>query len=590
MSTRRQWRVADARKALRKIPILADIDAKQLNDLASAVDRQHVPAYEWLFHLGEPSDAIYVIDSGRFAAVGADGQVIREMAAGDSIGDLGVISESVRSAGVKALRDGVVWRIAAETFSEVLANTPQLQLAMVRAMARMLRDSRSANVSSAPRVIGILSAGYAVAAPVVDAIATRLGSYGSIAVVAPPVEKTAAVAAHADLVEAFAETLDRAERSHDWVLVVADRGSGELWRRHVVAQSDRLVVLVDQAEPPEARDRLDAQGPVHLITLTEPDPGWWDLLVPVSHHPGDDDGIAALARRIAGRSIGLVLAGGGARGLAHFGVYEELTRAGIVIDRFGGTSAGAIAAAAFAQGMDADEATEAAHRFVGNGSPLGDYTIPAIALTRGTRIERLIGEFFGGSLIEHLPKGFFSVSADMITGEQIVHRRGSLSLAVRASISIPGLIPPVQYGERLLIDGGLLNNLPADVMCADGDGEVICVDLRRKFLPSRGFGLLPSIVQPPGFVRRLLTGTDVVLPPLQETLLRTVDLAASTGNLRELPRIAAIIEPDISTIGPLDFKKIDAAVEAGRVATRAVLEAQPHLVGETADPQVVNMI
>jgi NTE family protein len=590
MSTRREWRVADARKALRNVPILADIDAKQLNDLASAVDRLHIPAYEWLFRLGEPSDAIYVIDSGRFAAVGADGQVIREMAAGDSIGDLGVISGSARSAGVQALRDGVVWRIAGETFSEVLANTPQLQLAMVKAMAGMLRDSKSANISSAPRVIGVISTGYTVAAPFVDAIAARLGAYGSIAVVAPPVEKTGTVTAHAELVESFAETLDRAERSHDWVLVVADRGSGDLWQRYVVAQSDRLVVLVDQAEPPDALDWLDARGPVHLIALTEPDPSWWDLLEPVSHHPGDDDGIAAVARRIAGRSFGLVLAGGGARGLAHFGVYEELTRAGIVIDRFGGTSAGAIAAAAFAQGMTADEATDAAYRFVGNTSPLGDYTIPAIALTRGTRIERLLEEFFGGSMIEHLPKAFFSVSADMITGEQIVHRRGSLTLAVRASISIPGLIPPVQHDERLLIDGGLLNNLPADVMCADGDGEVICVDLRRKFLPSRGFGLLPAIVQPPGFVRRLLTGTDVALPPLQETLLRTVDLAASTGDLRALPRIAAIIEPDISTIGPLDFKKIDAAVEAGRLATRAMLEAQPHLIGASAAPQVANMI
>lgn len=408
--------------------------------------------------------------------------------------------------------------------------------------------------------------------------------------VAPPVDQTAGVTAHSEIVEAFAETLDRAERSHDWVLVVADRGSGELWRRYVVAQSDRLVVLVDQAEPPDELDRINAQGPVHLIALTELDPSWWDLLNPVSHHRGDDAGIAAVARRIAGRSYGLVLAGGGARGLAHFGVYEELTRAGIVVDRFGGTSAGAIAAAAFAQGMTADEATDAAYRFVGKSSPLGDYTLPAIALTRGTRIEGLLEDFFGGSLIENLPKGFFSVSADMITGEQIIHRRGSLTLAVRASISIPGLIPPVQHGERLLIDGGLLNNLPADVMCADGDGEVICVDLRRKFLPSKGFGLLPAIVQPPGFVRRLLTGTDVALPPLQETLLRTVDLAASTGNLRELPRIAAIVEPDISTIGPLDFKKIDAAVEAGRVATRAVLEANPHLVGATAEAQVANMI
>lgn len=579
MSAGRKWRAADARTALRNVPILGEIDDAQLDQLASAVDRQHITANEWLFHLGDPSDAIYVIDSGRFAAVGADGEVFREMASGDSIGDLGLIAGETRSAGVRALRDGVVWRIAAETFTEVLATTPQLQLAMLRVMAKMLRESRSVNMSQNPRVVGIVSTGDAAAAPVVDAIAARLQVHGRTAVIAPPVETTDAAADHDDLVEAFSETLDRAERSNDWVLVVADRGSGELWRRYVVAQSDRLVVLVDQPHPPKNLGRPNTQGPVHLITLTEPDPGWWDLLEPVSHHSGDADGIAALARRIAGRSLGLVLAGGGARGLAHFGVYEELTRAGIVIDRFGGTSAGAIAAAAFAMGMEAEEATEAARKSIGNVSPLGDYTLPAIALTRGGRIDRIVREIFGGALIEHLPRGFFSVSTDMITGEQIIHRRGSLALAVRASISIPGLLPPVQHGERLLIDGGLLNNLPADVMSADSDGEVICVDLRRKFLPSKGFGLLPAIVQPPGLVRRLLTGTDMALPPLQETLLRTVDLAASNGNLLELPRIAAIIRPDISAIGPLDFKKLDAALEVGRKATRAVLAAQPHLAG-----------
>jgi NTE family protein len=579
MSAKREWRAADARTALRNVPILAEIDDDQLDQLASTVDRQHVTANEWLFHLDDPSDAIYVIDSGRFAAVGADGEVFREMASGDSIGDLGLIAGATRSAGVRALRDGVVWRIDAETFTEVLTKTPQLQLAMLRVMAKMLQESRSVNISQSPRVVGILSTGDAVTAPIVEAITARLQAHGRTAVVAPPVETTAAATDHGELVEAFSEALDRAERSNDWVLMVADRGSGDLWRRYVVAQSDRLVVLVDQPHPPKNLARPNTQGPVHLITMTEPDPGWWDLLQPVSHHCGDADGIAALARRIAGRSLGLVLAGGGARGLAHFGVYEELTRAGIVIDRFGGTSAGAIAAAAFAMGMEAEAATDAARKSIGNVSPLGDYTLPAIALTRGGRIDRIVREIFGGALIEHLPRGFFSVSTDMISGEQIIHRRGSLSLAVRASISIPGLLPPVQHGERLLIDGGLLNNLPADVMSADQDGEVICVDLRRKFLPSKGFGLLPAIVQPPGLVRRLLTGTDTALPPLQETLLRTVDLAASNGNLRELPRIAAIIEPDISAIGPLDFKKFEAAVEVGRRATRAVLEAQPDLVG-----------
>jgi NTE family protein len=573
-------RATDKRSALRSVPIFAEIDDEQLDQLTTAVDRQHIPANEWLFHLGDPPDAIYVVASGRFAAVGLDGQVLREMASGDAIGDLGVITGAARSAGIRALRDGVVWRIAADTFTEVLAKAPQLRSAMFRAMAGMLRESRSANISRKPRVIGVLSTGDAVAAPIVDTIAARLGSHGQTAVVAPPVETTAAANHYGELVEAFSETLDRAERSNDWVLVVADRGSGEVWRRYVVAQSDRLVVLADQAHPPEAFDPPVTQGPVHLITsVVAPDPSWWDLLQPVSHHSANDDGLGALARRIAGRSLGLVLGGGGARGLAHYGVYEELTRAGVVIDRFGGTSAGALAAATFALGLDASDATAAARKYMEKTRPVSDYTIPAIALTRGRRVDRLVEGFFGSTtLIEHLPRGFFSVSTDLITGDSIIHRRGLLWVAVRASISIPGLLPPVQRGEQLLVDGGLLNNLPADVMCADPDGEVICVDLRRTYVPSKGFGPLPAMLQPPAFVRRLLTGTDVALPPLQETLLRTAEIAASSGNLRELPRVAAIIEPDVSGIGPLEFENIDAALEAGRIATRAALEAQPSLV------------
>lgn len=571
----------DQRAALRNISILADIADEQLDVLANTVERHRIPANEWLFRAGDPSDAIYIVDSGRFAAVTGAGLVIREMTSGDSIGELGVIAGAARSAGVRALRDGVVWRIDADTFSEVLETTPRLQSVMLRAMATMLRESRSTNISRHPRVVGILSAGEgANVIPIADAIATRLGAYGQTAVITAPVDSTKATQDRGELVEEFTETLERAERSNDWVLLVAERGSGDLWRRYIAAQSDRLVVTVDEPHPSEAFGPFANRGPVHLIMRApNPDPRWWDLLQPVSHHPADDDGIGALARRIAGRSLGLVMAGGGARGLAHFGVYEELTRAGVVIDRFGGTSAGAIAAAAFALGMNSQDATTAAREFIAQDNPLGDYTIPAVALTRGGRLDRLAEKFFGETLIEHLPKGFFCVSADMITGDEIVHRSGPLTVAVRASISIPGLLPPVQRGEQVLVDGLLLNNLPADVMCADPDGEVICVDLRRKYVPSKGFGLLPPIVPLPGFVRQLVTGTDVPLPPLQETLLRAFDLAASTMNLRELPRVAAIIEPDVSAIGPLNFNQIDAALDAGRIAARSTIKALPHLVG-----------
>src|SRR5947209_12271748 len=414
-------RAADRRTALRSIPIFAEIDDEQLDQLTSVVDRQYIPANEWLFRLGDPPDAIYVVASGRFAAVGLDGQVLREMGSGDSIGDLGVITGAPRSAGIRALRDGVVWRIDADTFTAVLAKAPQLRSAMFRAMAGMLRESRSANIARSPRVIGVLSTGDAVAAPIVEAIVTRLGAHGHTAVVAPPVDTTAAANHYGELVEAFSETLDRAERSNDWVLVVAERGSGDVWRRYVVAQSDRLVVLTDEARPPKAFDAPVTRGPVHLVTsMVKPDPSWWDVLQPVSHHPANDDGIGALSRRIAGRSLGLVLGGGGARGLAHYGVYEELTRAGVVIDRFGGTSAGALAAATFALGLDARDATAAAREYIAETKPVSDYTLPAIALTRGRRVDRLIEGFFGSTtMIEHLPREFFSVSTDLITGDQI---------------------------------------------------------------------------------------------------------------------------------------------------------------------------
>ncbi len=265
------------------------------------------------------------------------------------------------------------------------------------------------------------------------------------------------------------------------------------------------------------------------MTHQETSPEWWGALEPLSHHyvgarPKAAD-MAPLARRLAGRSLGLVMSGGGARGLADFGVYAELVKAGVMLDRFGGASAGAIASAAFAMGMSPEEALEQAKHLFAHGNPLADYTIPAVALIKGERIERIRTDVIGDTLIEQLPKGFFSISADLITGKEIVHRRGSLWRAVRASMSIPGLLPPVKDGDRILVDGGLINNLPADVMVADSDGQAICVDLRRAFIPRRGYGLLP--VQPPAVVRRLVGGTDEQLPSIQDTLIRSIDLAAS---------------------------------------------------------------
>jgi NTE family protein len=109
--------------------------------------------------------------------------------------------------------------------------------------------------------------------------------------------------------------------------------------------------------------------------------------------------------------------------------------------------------------------------------PLSDFTIPLIALFRGAKVTALLQKHFGDVRIEDLPKPYFCVSADLTTGRDYVHRSGPLWRALRASVAVPGILPPVSEGGHLLVDGGVMNNLPVDIMAADARGPIIAVDI-----------------------------------------------------------------------------------------------------------------
>jgi len=577
-----QITLVEERLALRRIPILREAPDDELDKLTGAVDQCHLAAGEWLFHYGDPSCAIYVVESGRLSMVDPTGGFTRDLGPGDVVGELGVILQCARSAGVRALRDSTVWRIESKAFKEVLDTAPRLQAAMMHGMARILNDSSTVGAQRRPRIIGIVGAACtadSAATRVAMAIDEKLRAFGRSFAIMPDSAELAEIVDPQVLSGRFGQQLDWAERANDWVMLVADHASGPLWHDFVVAQSDRLILLGDERPASRLVHAHDRPRPVHLVVSPEMHPSWWDIARPTSQHPLTPDGLAALARRIAGRSLGLVLAGGGARGLAHFGVFDELVRAGVTIDRFGGTSMGAICAAAFALDMGPDHAIDIARKFVSQGNPFGDYAVPAVAMSRGGRIGRLIDQFGADVSIEHLPKEFFAVSTDLVTGRQVVHRRGSLSRAVKASAAIPGLVPPVKHDGQILVDGGMVNNLPTDVMCADEDGEVIGVDLRQDYQPNYGLALLPAAIQPPRMIRQLITGSRDAVPALQETMMRTIDIVASGGGVNHaaLPRLAATIRPRLGSVGMLDFKKLDAAVQAGRAAAREALESDSSL-------------
>jgi predicted acylesterase/phospholipase RssA len=207
-------------------------------------------------------------------------------------------------------------------------------------------------------------------------------------------------------------------------------------------------------------------------------------------------------------------------------------------------------------------------------NPTGDYTLPVYALLRGRRTQRLLAGAFGSVRIEELPTRFFAVSTDLNSRSLVVHRTGPLHEAVFASLAIPGVFPPVPTPEgRLLVDGGVLDNLPVEPMAQEAEGPVIAVDIG-------GFGGWAPDRQrsAPAWrasARSLIAGRVDPLPTLTETMLRTLlvgsrDTAAAARRHADL-----VITPDVGGVGMLEWKQLPRMREAGRAAVRRLLESDP---------------
>lgn len=185
-------------------------------------------------------------------------------------------------------------------------------------------------------------------------------------------------------------------------------------------------------------------------------------------------------RKDLGRpQVGLALSGGGARGFAHVGVIKVLANAGVPIDMLSGTSAGGAVAAVYATGMSlADFEREALclsqWRTVVS---LMDPNLPRLGLFSGERVEAYFARFLGERTFDDLVVPLTLVAVDLENGQEVDIREGRVLDALRATTAFPGVFEPKRWNGRLLVDGGLLNNLPVDVLREAGADVVIAVDV-----------------------------------------------------------------------------------------------------------------
>jgi NTE family protein len=530
------------------------VDAEGLARLEALTEAVEVAAGEWLFHEGDPADAMYVVRTGRLEIV-VGGRVVRRIGRGEVIGELALLTAGRRSAGVRALRDTVLGRLSDAAFRDVAAAEPAFLLQVARTVATRLQSVAPAPLADVPptvlAVVGV--GGDAPADEVARALVDELGRYLDVELVG----------------RLSAEELERAEAQHDRLVLVASSSDGP-WREFCLRSADRTVLELGSSSPvPETAANLTGG---HLVWVDHPPTraevvAAFDNFAPLSAHRVRTGalpaGLRPLAARLTGRSVGLALTGGGARAFAHLGVLEVLEQAGIEIDRIAGTSAGAIVAGAWALGYDSAGVDACVYDEFVRRNPMRDYTMPVHGLITGRRLQTALERQFGDTLIEELPREFRCVSVDLLAKEAFIHRRGRLSDAVLASVRMPGIFPPLRMSDRLHVDGTVLDHLPVDALADRDDGPIIGVDVGLGAIGRRP-------LDPPR------------MPTLAETLMRTA-LLGSAGSIRGgRARADLVISPDVGGVGMFEWHEIDTARDAGRRAAEEALPALAAIVARAA--------
>lgn len=536
-----------------------------------------LPGGATLFEPGEAADQLYFLKTGRLGAFrredGQEPQFLGVIRPGEPAGEMALIGDTAHSASMVALRDSEVLGLPRDAFFEAAEEDPSVMLEISRLMIHRARQARSQPAIGDPSVFGFIAveAGAAIR-PIIERLGRCIEDLGYSVTVEG-----------AESLLAPTEWFSNVEHAHDFVLYVAEADE-TAWKHVVGRQVDRLFRVGRGERTPPAVIPSYASGPLHAQRLV-------DLILlqsaSLARPAGSEAWVAAtqaarlfhlrengvadmqrLARVMTGQSVGLVLSGGGARAYAHIGAIQAMRERAIPIDFVGGASMGAIIAAGLAMGWDDGEMETRIHKAFVDTSPLDDIAFPMIAMTRGEKVRARLEEHFGGVQISDLWLPFFCVSSNLTSGAYHLHRTGELQAALRATISLPGVMPPATENGAVLVDGAVMKNFPADIMRAFHSGPIVGVDVTRgRSITS------DDIVAPPSLWNWITSGDWRRGPPIVALLMRAATVTTGRDLTAAREATDVLITPKLEGIDIRDWRAFEPAVKAGRVAAAFALDA-----------------
>jgi predicted acylesterase/phospholipase RssA/CRP-like cAMP-binding protein len=570
------------------------------DDLLDELEICEVAGGDWLFRQGDDGNSLYLMVRGRLHVLRECTEpqalhLLGEVVPGDSVGETGLLSGEKRSAGILAIRDSLLIKIERATFERLSAKHPSLLMKLAANVARLLQRSISDSAPTARKLHTIALLPLSATPRTGDfcsELTRGLQRYGQTLTLSAGnlLEKGApkAVAHDPDNIPDELKYWLHQQETRNRFLVYHCGSDDSPWTRFAMRQSDLVVFIADSQDTPDLSDREKrlragrgaATGRQALVLLQPPSETpitgtsrWLKERQPDFHlHVREDkpDDIQRVARVISGNALGLVLGGGGARGIAHLGVYKALLELGITVDWVGGASIGSIFGAPVASDWAFDKAYRIARHSFLKVKPFSDYTLPLVALIRGRRMEREI-QAHQNYRIEDMPIPFFCVSSVLESGELKLHEHGSLASALRASASLPGVLPPAVVDNRLTIDGSVLNSMPIDIMLQKPVGKIIAVDLSSHKSYQIDYDTIPS----PWAIlagRYLPFLRKYRVPSLATTILKATEIGTQVQVRESGKQADLLLRPPVRQFGLTEVKAFEQLVEIGYQYARSELK------------------
>ena len=585
--------------------IWGTIDESLIDHFVNQLEWTQLKSGDCLYEQNELGDCMHIIISGRLKVIKKTekGRItLGEISSGECVGEMSLLADAPRSASIYAIRNSVVVKITKEQFDTLCIDQPHLLRQISKTVIhRLTKQGQSRKKPAQIKNIALLPVSKEIDMDAfLQNIAVSLQKYGKVLLLtAANINQHLAAAGIDNFSEnpaddiKFNRWLEKKEQETDFILYQGNY-SNDYWTQACIRQADKIMLVSDfydfektDVEKLLLDDTKKLSYVSKSLVLLHPDGATppsgtarhLDIRDVDRHHhirwshPTD---FQRLARFMIGKAVGLVLGGGGAKGFAHIGVIKRMEEAGIPIDFVGGTSIGAIICAGVAMDMDAATIHAQARNSFVIEKPLTDVTIPLISYYSGQKLNRMLRKNLGEKDIEDQWINFFCVSSNLSKACPNIHRRGSFWKAVRASLSIPGALPPVVSNGDLLVDGALMNNLPIDIMVDMGIGQVIGVDLSEEKKYKLDYEEVPTTFQllknKFSFRKKRLKVPSLMTIISKSIVLASYEKAGAVEGLADW-----FIKPPVEKFKILDFNNFDEIAELGYQYTDKLMRESPEL-------------